>query len=98
MRLRELCSTCDQVTGNFASKVVFERAFICAIKCIEQTFAKSVEDWSICTCYDKIVNVCAKDDAVVIDCDLLHTLFKPNCFTPFTLKESAHGSVPRTSC
>ena len=78
MSLRKLCRTCDQVTGNLASMVVFVWTFIGAIKCLEQMFAKSVEDLSICTCYDdKIVNVCAKEDAMAINCDFqkFHILF-----------------------
>jgi len=47
LSLRKLCSTCDQVSGNFASNLVFEWTFIGAIKCLVQTFAKSVEDLSI---------------------------------------------------
>ena len=78
MSLRKLCSTCDQVTGNIASKVVFKFEWTCigAIKCLEQTFAKSVEDLLICTCsgYENVVNVCAKEDAMVINCDFPHTL------------------------
>ena len=85
MRWRELCSTCDQVTGNFASKVVLQRAFICPFECLEQPFAKSVEDWLMSTCYVKTFNVCAKQDAVSINCHLPYTLLKFNCFIPFRL-------------
>jgi len=61
---------------------------------------QSFEDLSISTYSDKIVDVCAKEDAMAINCDflLVHTLFKSNCFATFTSKESAHGSVPCTSC
>jgi len=58
MHLRELCSTCDWVLANFVSKVVLRRALICPIECLEQPFAKIVEDWSFGTRYDTIVNVC----------------------------------------
>jgi len=76
MSLRKLCNTRDQVTGNIASKVVFKFEWTCigAIKCLELTFAKSAEDLSISTCYEKIVNVCAKEDVMVIDCDFPHPL------------------------
>jgi len=61
------------------------RHFMCH-QMFEQTFAKNVEESSMCTCYDKIVNVCAKEDAMVINYDFPRTLFKSNRFTPFTLK------------
>jgi len=38
------------------------------MKSLVQMFAESVEDWSVNTGDDEIVNVCAKKDAVTIMC------------------------------
>ena len=55
MLLRE--SSGDGVTGNFTSKVVFNRAFICALECLQKTLSERVKDWLIGASNYKIIDV-----------------------------------------
>jgi len=57
MLLRDRSGTGDGVTVNFESKVVFEGAFICALKCLQKTLSEHVKDWPIGASNYEIIDV-----------------------------------------
>ena len=94
MLLREIGSTCDDVTGNFTAEVVFERAFIRAFKFLKKAYAKGIQNLAVSAGNNKIINVCTQEDLVSVNDYSPHALFETNGFAAFSLQKSAHRRVP----
>jgi len=90
MLLRE--SSGDGVTDNFTSKVVFNRAFICALECLQKTLSERVKDWLIGASNYEIIDVRTKYNPVAANDNSTHTLFETHAFAAFSFQKSADWS------